>query len=88
VSARLAWAHGGAAEVIALTKDAITVRSTVPSPPGSRIEGALEGGGGTLKMKVHASKKQPDGAFLLEGRPLDMTREVRERVSSAIANSG
>jgi hypothetical protein len=35
-------------------------------------------------VKVHASKRQPEGDFLLEGRPLDMPRETRERLEAAL----
>jgi hypothetical protein len=31
-------------------------------------------------VKVHASRRQPDGTYLLEGRPLDLPRDTRERV--------
>ena len=77
------WAKGGTATVTALVHEAITLRSSTPSPPGSRIEGALAGGG-TLRVKIHGSKKQPDGSFVLEGRALDMTRELRQRIEEAI----
>jgi hypothetical protein len=81
MSAHVAWAKGGEADVVSLKDDAIVLRSTVPSPPGSRIEGALADGGGTLRVKIHSSKKQEDGAFVLEGRVLDMTRALRERLT-------
>ncbi len=82
-SAKVAWAKGGEATVTAFVDGAITLRSSTPSPPGSRIEGALAGGG-TLRVKIHGSKKQPDGTFVLEGRALDMTRELRQRIEEAI----
>lgn len=78
------WTKGGEATVATLANDAITLRSTVPSPPGSRIEGALAAGG-TLRVKIHGSKKQPDGSFVLEGRVLDMTRELRERIAASLS---
>lgn len=88
MSAKLAWTHGGEATVVAIGNDTVTLVSTVPSPPGSRIEGVLGGEPpARLKVKIHASKKQDDGTFRLEGRPLDMTREVRERVVSAIGDT-
>ena len=76
------WSHGGEATVLAVSADAIRLRSTVPSPPGSRISGTLQEEsagvpGAALRVKIHACKKQPDGTFLLEGRPLDLTRELR-----------
>jgi hypothetical protein len=82
VSAHIAWAKGGEASVVSLKDDAIVLRSTIPSPPGSRIEGSLAGEGAstTVRVKIHSSKKQEDGAFVLEGRVLDMTRALRERL--------
>jgi hypothetical protein len=81
VTARLTWTHGGAAEIVAIGADTVTLVSTVPSPPGSRIEGTLvDDASAKVKVKIHASKKQDDGSFRLDGRPLDMTRELRERL--------
>ncbi len=74
------WSAGGEARVLAIRADAISLDSTVPSPPGSRIEGMIvvdESAPARLRIKVHASRRQPDGRFLLDGRPLDLSREVR-----------
>ena len=86
---RVRWAKGGEASIVSLAGDAIGLRSTVPSPPGSRIEGELTGARpARLRVKVHASKRQGDGDFVIEGRVLDMTRSVRERVEAALATTG
>jgi hypothetical protein len=83
MSASVRWSGGGRAHVVSLDARAIVLRSTVPSPPGSRIEGTLEGEPpAILRVKVHASKKQAEGDFVLEGRPLDLPRETRERLVS------
>jgi len=80
----IAWAQGGAANVLSAAADAIRLRSSVPSPPGSRIAGAVQGeeGGSALevRVKIHVCKRQPDGTFVLEGRPLDLTRDARARL--------
>jgi hypothetical protein len=82
------WAKGGEARVASTAADAIVLRSTVPAPPGSRIEGRLEGEPpATVRVKVHASKRQPDGDFVLEGRLLDATREVRARLVAAASEN-
>jgi hypothetical protein len=79
------WLKGGEARVVSIDAGAIVLRSTVPSPPGSRIEGRLAGEpAATLRVKVHASKKQPEGDFVLEGRPLDLPRETRERLEALV----
>jgi len=83
---RVTWARGGEGHVVSLGAQTIVVRSTVPSPPGSRIDGTLAGEpAAPLRMKVHASRKQPEGDFVLEGRPLDMPRETRERLEALLA---
>ena len=75
------WLRGGEARVASLAADAVVLRSTVPSPPGSRIEGALEGEPpATVRVKVYASRLQPEGDFVIEGRLLDVTRSVRARL--------
>jgi hypothetical protein len=62
--------------------DKITLRSTCSSPPGSRIEGTVEGERQVaLRVKVHVCRRQADGAFVLEGRALDLTRADREALS-------
>ena len=85
MSAKVLWEKGGSAEIVSLTIDAVMLRSTIPSPPGSRIAGALEGDPSVvLKVKIHGSKKDEDGSFVLTGRPLDMTTVVRERLVALI----
>jgi hypothetical protein len=84
-SASVAWARGGEATIVAIDDQRIVLRSTVPSPPGSRIEGTLRGDRpAALRVKVHVSKRQPEGDFVLEGRPLDLPRGVRERIEAAL----
>lgn len=73
------WVAGGTAEILSMEADKIALRSTHPSPPGSRIEGAVTGERSvTLRVKIHACRKEPDGTFVLEGRALDLTRAARE----------
>jgi hypothetical protein len=81
---RVRWARGGEARVVSIDAQTIALRSTVPSPPGSRIEGTVGEPPSAIRVKVHASKKQPEGDYLLEGRPLDMPRETRERIEGAL----
>jgi hypothetical protein len=87
VTADVAWTGGGEASVVSCDADSIVLRSTVPSPPGSRIEGELVGlPSARLRVKVHACRRQAEGDFLLQGRPLDMTRDVRMRVEGLVAS--
>ncbi len=82
------WQKGGTAELVSLAIDAITLQSTIPSPPGSRLDGALATDPAKLvRVKIHGSKKQADGTFLLVGRPIDLQKELREELLSLVARS-
>jgi hypothetical protein len=79
------WAKGGEARVVSIDARAVVLRSTVPSPPGSRIEGTLDDPTpATLRVKVHECKKQADGDFVLEGRPIDLPRDTRLRLEGLL----
>jgi hypothetical protein len=91
VAAIVQWAGGGTGEIVLIDAERIQLRSTRPSPPGSRIEGAivLRSTGDaakeravSLRVKIHGCRKQQDATFLLDGRPLDLAREDREALLS------
>lgn len=83
---RVCWGGGGEGQLLSLEGDAIALRSTVSSPPGSRIEGTVVGCPAlTLRFKVHSSKRAPEGDFVLNGRPLDLSRRVREALARMLA---
>jgi hypothetical protein len=85
VTAKLVWDRGGEAEIVTLREDATTLVSTTPSPPGSLIEVSVATEPATrLKVKVHASRRREDGRYDIEGRPIDMTREARERIAALL----
>jgi hypothetical protein len=92
MSARVKWANGGEARILSIASDAIMLRSTVPSPPGSRIEGTVQmQGEGTangwampLRVKVHACRREADGEYVVKGRPMDMARQARERLKALV----
>lgn len=79
------WNKGGEASVLAADDDKVAVRSTVPSAPGSRLEGVLASGG-ALRLKV-ARCKAEDGAFRIEGKLLDATRSTRDEIAG-LARAG
>lgn len=89
------WAKGGDADIVAITIDTIALVSTTPSPPGSRIEGVLDGhwseanagegaDGPRIRVKVHGCKLQPDGRYRIDGRPLDLTRQLLDRLQPPV----
>jgi hypothetical protein len=77
------FVDAGEGVVLALKCDAITLRSSVPSPPGSRRDADLLASGLRFKIKVHASRKQPDASYVLEGRLFDATKAVIEALTKA-----
>jgi hypothetical protein len=80
------WTREGEARFVALRDDAVTLRSTVPSPPGSCLEGALqEPPPARVRVKVHSSKRLAEGDFVIEGRLIDARREVRARLERLVA---
>ncbi len=83
----LTWSTGGAAELVSLTATAMVVRSETPHPPGARVDGAIADGS-VVKMKVHGGKREADGAYRIEGRPIDLGRELRERLMALVAARG
>lgn len=77
------WDAGGDATLVRIEGEAASLISTTPHPPGSRVRGSLQDGT-TIVFKTHASKKRDDGRFDLEGRFLDLRREVRERLERLV----
>ncbi len=80
------WDKGGGADYVLLMGDVVTLRSTTPAPPGSRIEGVLSSEANVkVRVKIHGSKKQADGTFVLTGRPIDLTNETRAKIEELIS---
>ena len=87
-AAHLSWTKGGTALLLAIDQDAVTLRSSISSPPGARLEATLASDPSvTLKIKMHGSKLQPDGSFTLRGRVLEPTKALRERLALLVAPS-
>ena len=85
----ITWAKGGTATFIAAVGENVTLRSTIPSPPGSRLDATFDiEPKNAVRVKVHASKKEEDGSFTIKGRLVDATRETRERVHGLVLGSG
>jgi hypothetical protein len=83
----LEWDAGGEARIVSLQGDVIVLRSTTPHAPGSRPAAVLSGGAG-IRVKAHRSKRDEspgDGKiFTVEGRVLDLTRDLRSTVEAAL----
>ena len=86
MSEHVTFAKGGTASFVLVADDAVTLRSSIPSPPGSRLEGTLVAEpAAAVKIKIHGSKLEPDGAFTLRGKLLEANRALRDRIASLVA---
>ncbi|HEX3852323.1 MAG TPA: hypothetical protein VHW01_15240 [Polyangiaceae bacterium] len=76
----LTVASGGDAAIVENQGDHVTLRSSVPSPPGSTL--ALLHDGLALQVKVRGCKRLPEEAlpFRIEGRFVSLTRVAREKL--------
>jgi hypothetical protein len=84
-TARLHWARGGEAEIRAISSDALSLRSTVPWPPGARIEGTLASDPqAVVRVKVHGCRKQPEGDYAIEGRAIDLAKPLRAAIEELL----
>ena len=78
--------RGGEAELCSLSGDRLGVLSTVPSAPGSTLEGELPLAPGlAVQLKVRSCKLQPDGRFAIEGRAVNLTRALRAALEAGLA---
>lgn len=86
----LTWSKGGEADVLEIDRGAVRLVSSVPSPPGSTLVGSFDVAGykGELRVKIFGSKLQPDGTFVLNGRPVDLTTAQREVLASVTVKLG
>jgi hypothetical protein len=83
---RLVWGkggRGGEATLVAMSGDLVKLVSTVPWPPGARVEATADDGR-ALKLKVHGSRRREDGAFDVDARLVDVTREMRALLAAAV----
>ncbi len=79
----VAWAKGGEADVVAFDDDdRVTLSSTISSPPGSLVDGTLNGVG-SIRIKVRGCKRDGE-RFRIDARILDVSRQLRERLSALV----
>lgn len=85
VGPRIVWAQGGTATFDKVEgDDHVELLSERPFAPGARPEGTLEKGGQLVLIKVHGSKRQPDGVFRVVGRLVNVTRAVRALLKEGV----
>lgn len=71
----IAWTKGGSATLVRFAEPHATVRSTISAAPGTPLEGTVDAT--TLTLKVKTCKRDGD-AFVIEGRLVNLTRELRQ----------
>ena len=84
MSLDFALARGGTARLVSTDGESVTVLSSVSAPPGTPLEGELEGT--SYRIKVRACRRtdeDPDLPFRIEGRFQNLSRAQRERVTRA-----
>ena len=69
---------GGRASIDRTDGDRVSLVATRAFPPGSTLEGSLSDGS-RLRVKVRGSKQSADG-FAVEGRFVNLSRDLREKL--------
>jgi len=85
LSVPLRVTRGGEAAIVENKADFVTLRSSVPSPPGSTLDLAFEDL--PVQVKVRGCKRVEEGPlpFRIEGRLVSLTRAARERIFGVTA---
>jgi hypothetical protein len=76
------WTKGGEADIVSVDGERIVISSTISSPPGSYLDGVLNGAGG-IRIKVRGCKRDGE-RFRIEARILDLSRQLREHISQVL----
>ena len=80
----LSLAKGGSARVLTVDGEWVSLLSSVAAPPGTPLEGALEGT--TYRIKVRSCRRteeDPELPFHIEGRFQNLSRAARERLAAS-----
>jgi hypothetical protein len=85
---RVRLSRGDEASIVKIAGESISLSAALSAPPGASLEGTIDlRDGAPLRVKVHGSKKQPDGSFIIDGRCVDMTRDLRKELEAAVSKS-
>ena len=86
MAAHLAWVKGGTADFSSVVDDVVELRSTIPIPPGARVDAMTEAEPKVpVTVKSYGSRRDADGTFLIKGRLLVANRELRDRLAGLVA---
>ncbi len=76
------WTKGGDATLLALDDDRVTLDSSLSSPPGSLVDGALTTGE-PIRVKVRGCKREGE-RFRIEARVIDLSRDLRVKLAALL----
>ena len=77
----IAWTKGGTATLMRFAEPHVAVRSTIAAAPGTPLEGVLAETSLPITVKVKTCKRDGD-AFVIEGRLVNLTRDLRQALAS------
>lgn len=77
--------NAGTASLVALDGERVSLLATRASAPGCPLAGNLDDDT-LVRVKVQRCRKQGD-RFLIEGRLVDATRHLRERLGAIVATN-
>lgn len=72
---------GAEGEAVSFEKDRLRLASTSPVPPGSRVEGTVEGSVSIRGKVIGAARSSVPGVYDVTIKLADLTREERARLS-------
>jgi hypothetical protein len=82
----ITWQKGGTATLVRFAEPWITLRTSISAAPGAPLEGYLDTTGFTILVKVKSCKRDGD-AFVIEGRLINLTRDLRTALAAAQGES-
>ena len=83
MSAALYGALGETLTLERLDDHQIVVLASEPSPPGSMVQIRCEAG--SFAIKVSSCRRTSDEGFRIQGRPVNLSRRVREALTVLLA---
>jgi hypothetical protein len=83
VTDHLRLPNDGVANIVAIDGERVSLLATRASAPGCPLAGNLTDET-VVRVKVHRCRKQGE-RFLIEGRLIDATRQLRERLGTLVA---
>ncbi len=82
----LEWANGGTASVVETDGARVVLRSSRAAAPGTPMVARVAlRSCDQVRVKVQDCRREGQGAFLIRGRWLDLSRAMREEICSQAA---